>query len=84
MTTILQLRPTVPLDTPKGPADAHFLLEYGEEHFLYWTCFVRETGECWTFRNDKVRLEKNPSMRPDSAKVMTKEEISKILMGTGG
>jgi hypothetical protein len=57
--THLQLTPTIPLDTPKGPADAHFLIDYGSEANLLYVCFVRETGECWTFKSQEVLLEKN-------------------------
>jgi hypothetical protein len=56
---ILQLDPTLPLDTPKGPADAHFLIDYGPEAHLLFVCFVRETGECWTWQSREVKLEKN-------------------------
>jgi hypothetical protein len=63
--SLLQLSPIIPLETPKGRAMAHFLLDYGEEHHLLWICFIDETGECWTFRNSEVKLQKNASMRPD-------------------
>lgn len=61
---ILQLNPTIPLDTPKGKAHAHVLIDYGEESHVLWLCFVDETGEAWTFRNTEVRLQKNETMRP--------------------
>jgi hypothetical protein len=56
---ILQLDPTIPFDTPKGPADAHFLIDYGQEHPLLFVCFVRKTGECWTWQGKELRLEMN-------------------------
>lgn len=56
---ILQLNPTIPLDTDKGPADAKFLFDYSEEHKVMFGVFVRETGEFWVIPQDKVRLEKN-------------------------
>lgn len=56
---LLQLNPTLPLDTPKGLADAHFLIDYGSEANLLFVCFVRTTGEQWTFPNTQVKLEKN-------------------------
>ena len=55
----LRLNPPIPLDTPKGPADAHVLIDYGSEAHLLWVCFVRETGEQWTFPGKDVRLEMN-------------------------
>ena len=59
---ILQLSPTVPLDTPRGPARAHLVIDYGEDHHLYWVCFIDATGECWTFANGQVKLRENPTM----------------------
>lgn len=56
---IIQLVQTVPLDTPKGPADAHFLIDYGPEAHLIFVCFVRATGECWSFQSRDVLLERN-------------------------
>lgn len=60
---LIQLSPTIPFDTPRGPASAHFLLDYGEEHHLLWVCFVDATGECWTWRNPEIKLRPNPTMR---------------------
>ena len=59
---MIRLLPPIPLDTPRGPADAHLLIDYSTEHHLMWVCFVRETGECWTFPNSQIRLERNLSM----------------------
>lgn len=59
---IIQLNPTIPLDTPKGPAKAHFLIDYGQEHHLLWVCFQDDTGECWTWPNNKILLQRNISM----------------------
>ena len=59
---MIRLDPPLPLDTPKGKAMAHFLIDYGVEHHLCWVCFQNETGECWTWSNKDVRLEANPTM----------------------
>lgn len=56
---MLQLNPPQPLDTPKGPAWAVALVDYGPDHDLCWVCFVRDTGECWTFRNGDIRQPSN-------------------------
>ena len=56
---ILQLNPTIPLDTPKGSGLAHMVIDYGEEHDLLWVVFIDATGECWTFSNKVVRARKN-------------------------
>ena len=58
----LQLAPPVPLDTPKGPGFAHFLIDYGQEHHLLWVVFLDSSGECWTFRNPEIRLQRNVTM----------------------
>ena len=59
---MIRIDPPLPLDTPKGKAMAHFLIDYGVEHHLCWVCFQNETGECWTWSNKDVRLEVNPTM----------------------
>lgn len=63
---ILQLNPLIPLETPRGKAMAHFLINSGDEHHLQWVCFIDETGECWTYINPEIRLQSNPTMRPHS------------------
>ncbi len=59
---IVQLNPTIPLDTPKGKAHAHFLIDPGQEHHLQWVCFVDETGECWTWQNPDILIQQNTTM----------------------
>lgn len=59
---ILQLNPTIPLDTPKGPSHAHMVIDYSQEHSLLWVCFTDATGECWTWSNGEVRLRVNRTM----------------------
>lgn len=56
---ILQLNPPIPLDTPKGSALAHFLIDYGPEYNLMWVCFNDADGECWTWDNKEIRAQKN-------------------------
>lgn len=55
MTTISRIQPPIELETPRGRARAHFLLDYGTDTSLVWVCFVRATGECWCVRNEEVR-----------------------------
>lgn len=57
-----QLNPPIPLDTPKGPGLAHFLIDYGVEFSLMWVVFIDATGESWTFPNEQVRAVKNITM----------------------
>jgi hypothetical protein len=56
---MLQLDPPIPVTTPKGPALAHVLIDYGIEHNLHWVCFIDATGECWTYRNPDIHAVKN-------------------------
>lgn len=55
---ILQLNPGLYLKTEKGDGIAHFIIDYGIEHDLYWVIFL-ESGEIWTFKNSEVRAEPN-------------------------
>lgn len=59
---ILQLVPPIPLNTPKGEALCHFLIDYGPESDLLWVCFQQLTGEIWTWNNKEVRADKNISL----------------------
>jgi hypothetical protein len=59
---MLQLDPPIPLDTPRGPALAHVLVDYGPEHNLMWVCFGDADGQIWTWDNSKVRAQKNITM----------------------
>lgn len=45
--------------TPKGAADAYWMIEYGIERPLQFVTFVRATGECWVYNQRDVRLEPN-------------------------
>ncbi len=55
---MLQLDPPLPVTTPKGPALAHVLIDYGAEHDLVWVCF-QDNGECWCWRNQDIRATTN-------------------------
>ncbi len=56
---ITQLNPPLPVNTPKGKAVAHFLIDYGLEHNIMWVCFQDDSGECWTWDNKHIRAQKN-------------------------
>lgn len=62
MALIHRIDPTIPVLTPMGPANAHFLLDYSEDHHLFWVCAIAESGEIWTFPNTKIRVQANPTM----------------------
>lgn len=59
---ITQLNPPLPLTTPKGKAWAYFVIDYGQEHDLFWICFQDETGECWTWSNRDIRIQTNTTL----------------------
>lgn len=69
---ITQLNPPLPMETPKGPALAHFLIDYGPESHLMWVCFLDENGQCWTVPNPEVRMQANWSMQRRFRKVPSK------------
>lgn len=56
---ITRVDPPLPLQTPKGKAMAHFLIDYGFEHDLYWVCFQNDTGECWSWSNKQIKCQEN-------------------------
>jgi hypothetical protein len=56
---ILQLDPTIPVDTPKGKGQAAFLIDYGPEQDLFWVTFLDANRECWTFKNRDIRAQIN-------------------------
>ncbi len=59
---MLQLNPPLPLTTPKGKGWAHLVIDYGPEADLIWVVFIDESGECWSFRNNEVRIQANATL----------------------
>jgi hypothetical protein len=59
---ITQLNPPLPLETPKGPGLAHFVIDYGPESELLWVVFMHADGACWTVPNPEVRMTFNWTM----------------------
>jgi hypothetical protein len=59
---ITQLNPPLPLETPKGPGLAHFVIDYGPESELLWVVFLHADGACWTVPNPEVRMTFNWTM----------------------
>lgn len=59
---ILQLKPVIEMNTPKGKGHAEFLIDYGPEADLLWVVIICDSGEVWTFRNADVRATANISI----------------------
>lgn len=59
MQNMIQLNPTIPVFTPKGKGWAFFVIDRSQEHDLEWVVFLDNSGECWTFRNSDIRIDKN-------------------------
>ena len=59
---MMQLNPPLPVDTPRGPAYAHMVIDYSQEHYVLFVCFLQESGECWVLPNRDVKLQKNVTM----------------------
>lgn len=62
MGLILQLDPAIPVNTPKGGAQAWVLIDYSAENDLFWVCALDDSGEIWTFPNHEVKAQKNISL----------------------
>jgi len=45
--------------TPRGPALAYFLIDYGLDYDLMFVCFLDSNGECWTFKGPEIRAVEN-------------------------
>lgn len=59
MSHILQLNPTIPVNTPKGSAEAWFILDYSSESDIMFVCVLDSNGEIWTFKSSECRGLKN-------------------------
>ena len=72
---MLQLNPPLPVQTPKGKAWAHVLIDYGPEADLLWVCFQDETGECWTWANKDIRLQENMSLNAIRQSIIRRDRV---------
>lgn len=57
MSSLIQLAPPLPVDTPLGEAIA-VILET-DDFDVYWCTFLVETGECWWWQNHQIRLKES-------------------------
>jgi len=65
---MLQLNPSIPVDTPRGKGQAMFVIDYSPEHDLYWVTFLDESKECWTFANKDIRAQTNITLGRENPK----------------
>jgi hypothetical protein len=72
--TILQLNPSIPMTCHKGDGYAIALVDYSEEHHLYWVIALNETGEIWMLPNPQVRMQKNITM----GRFLDKDRLNKM------
>lgn len=56
---MIQLNPTIPPITFWGNGWVFFMIDRSQEHDLEWVVFLDNSGECWTFRNKDIRIQKN-------------------------
>lgn len=59
---LVQLDPPIWLDTDLGKGLAHLVIDYGPDHDLLWVVFLKETRQCWTFPNSRVRYDVNATL----------------------
>jgi hypothetical protein len=83
---MIQLNPPIPITTPSGKALAHFLIDPGTEHELLWVCFFDSNGECWTYRNQEIRSQRNitygrtnisPFYNPEDVAFKNEDDLTK-------
>jgi len=58
---MIQLNPTIPMTTPRGPGYAIMVIDYSQEHELFFVV-AQDNGEIWTWRNQDVRMQTNITM----------------------
>jgi len=77
---ILQLNPSIPVNTPKGTGEAILIIDYGKEDDILWTVFLDETGQCWTFNNKEIRAIKNVSIGRENVETPKAEVPGSIMV----
>jgi hypothetical protein len=61
VSVVVQFNPPMPVDTPKGPGRCFVWENPGMNEHNLWHCWIDATGECWTFQNPEIRMQKNPT-----------------------
>ncbi len=63
---MLQLNPTIPVETPKGKGYALFVIDYSSEHHIIWIVALDATREVWGFSNPEIKVQSNYTMRKEN------------------
>ena len=50
------------MSCPKGEGYAIAMIDYSQDHNILWVIAINDSGEIWTYPNDKVRAMKNITM----------------------
>ena len=66
---MIQLNPQISVFTPKGKGLAFFVMDRSQEHDLEWVVFLDSNGECWTFRNSDIRIQKNYTLNRQNTNI---------------
>lgn len=59
---ILQLNPSIPMHTSKGPGEALLVIDYSPEFDLIWVVALDDGGAIWCLKNSEVRAFKNETL----------------------
>ena len=62
MPIALRLQPSIPMICSRGKGRAIIMLDYSEDHSLYWVIVLDSSGEIWTVRNEDVRVRANETL----------------------
>lgn len=60
--SLTQLNPPLPILTPRGKGLAHFAIDYGPEAQIFFTVFLDESREIWTYASRECRARENITM----------------------
>lgn len=68
---MLQLKPAIPVHTPRGDGEAWFIIDYSPEHKLMFVVCLDKTGQIWTFPNHEIRGLKNVTIERNEVEKLT-------------
>ena len=75
---MIQLNPQIPVFTPKGKGWAFFVIDRSQEHDLEWVVFLDSTGECWTFKNSDIRIQKNYTLNRHNTNILLDRDSNPV------